>query len=81
VNLKQSSVTLKVFDVLGVEIKTLVNKQLPQGNYEVEFDDSDITSGIYFYRLQIYPAESGAGNPASSAVQNFMETKKMILLK
>jgi photosystem II stability/assembly factor-like uncharacterized protein len=63
---KQSNVTLKVFDILGREVAALVNKEQPQGNYEVEFDGSELTSGIYFYRLQ-------AGN--------FVETNKMILLK
>ncbi|MDX1700216.1 MAG: T9SS type A sorting domain-containing protein, partial [Melioribacteraceae bacterium] len=62
----QSNVTLKVFDLLGSEVATLVNKEQSQGNYEVGFDGSELTSGIYFYRLQ-----SG----------NFVETKKMILLK
>ncbi len=63
---QSSNVTLKVFDVLGSEIITLLNKEQSAGNYEVEFDGSDLTSGIYFYRLQ-------AGD--------FVETKKMILLK
>jgi len=63
---KQSNVTLKVFDVLSRELVTLINKQQPQGNYETEFDATDLTSGIYFYKLQ-------AGK--------YVETKKMILLK
>ena len=63
---KQSNVTLKVYDVLGREVTSLVNKEQPKGNYEVEFDGNDLTSGIYFYRLK-------AGD--------FVETKKMILLK
>jgi hypothetical protein len=62
----QGFVTLKVFDVLGREIATLVNKEQPVGNYEVEFDASSLTSGIYFYRIQ-------AGE--------FVETKKMVLMK
>lgn len=61
-----SSVTFKVFDILGSEVGTLVNKKQPQGNYEIKFDGSNLTSGIYFYRLQ-------AGD--------FAEMKKMILLK
>ncbi|MBK9098058.1 MAG: T9SS type A sorting domain-containing protein [bacterium] len=65
-----SNVTLKVYDVLGNEIATLVNEELPAGEYEVEFDPSSIkhlpSSGIYFYQLK-------AGQ--------FSETKKMILLK
>jgi hypothetical protein len=59
-------VTVKVFDVLGREVEILINKEQPQGNYEVEFDGNDLSSGIYFYRLQ-------AGD--------FVETRKMILLK
>lgn len=62
----QSNVILKVFGVLGREVTTLVNKQQPKGTFEVEFDGSELTSGIYFYRLK-------AGG--------FSETKKMILIK
>lgn len=58
--------TLKVYDILGREVATLVNKQQKSGNYDVNFDASNLTSGVYFYRLQ-----SG----------NFNESKKMILLK
>ncbi len=59
-------VTLKVFDVLGNEVATLVNEEKPAGNYEVNFNAGDLASGIYFYKLQ-------AGN--------FVQTHKMILLK
>jgi len=61
-----SFVTLKVYDILGNEIATLVNGEKPAGNYEVEFKAENNTSGIYFYSLT-----SGA----------FTETKKMILLR
>ena len=63
---KQSNVTIKVFDVLGREVSTLLNKEQPQGNYSIEFDASNMTSGVYFYRIQ-------AGQ--------FVDTKKMILLR
>ena len=59
-------VTLKVFDVLGNKVATLVNEEKPAGNYEVEFNAAKLSSGIYFYKLQ-------AGS--------FVDTKKMILLK
>jgi len=59
-------VTLKVYDVLGNEVATLVNEEKPSGEYEVEFDASGLTSGIYFYQLR-------AGK--------FIGTKKMILIK
>ena len=63
---KLSFVTLKVYDVLGSEIATLVNEEKPAGSYEVEFNAASLPSGIYFYRLQ-------AGS--------FVETKKMVLMK
>ena len=59
-------VTLKVFDILGREITTLVNEEKPAGTYEVEFSASKFASGVYFYQLK-------AGN--------YMDTKKMILVK
>ncbi|MGB5530577.1 MAG: T9SS type A sorting domain-containing protein [Ignavibacteriaceae bacterium] len=59
-------VILKVFDVLGNEVATLVNEEKSAGEYEVEFNRKNLPSGIYFYRIQ-----SGS----------FVDTKKMILLK
>ncbi|MBE0571883.1 MAG: T9SS type A sorting domain-containing protein [Ignavibacteriaceae bacterium] len=61
-----SFVTLKVYDVLGNEVATLVNEEKTTGSYEVDFNVSGLTSGIYFYKLT-------AGS--------FVETKKMILLR
>jgi outer membrane protein assembly factor BamB len=58
--------SLKVYDILGREVSKLVDEELPAGNYEIEFDASPLSSGIYFYTLN-------AGE--------FVETKKMILLK
>jgi hypothetical protein len=71
--------TLKVYDILGNEVATLVDEYKPAGKYEVEFfvgqDSSpDIASGIYFYQLK-------AGGPETSSGQAFIETRKMILLK
>jgi len=57
---------LKVYDVLGKEVVTLVNEQREPGVYEVQFDAGGLPSGIYFYKIQ-------AGS--------FVQTKKMILLK
>ena len=59
-------VSLKIYDVLGNEIADLVNEEKPAGSYGLEFDASGLSSGTYFYRI-----ESG----------NYIETKKMILLK
>jgi hypothetical protein len=59
-------VTLKVFDVLGSEILTLVNEEKPIGSYKIEFNATGLPSGIYFYRLK-----SG----------DFIQTKKMLLIR
>jgi hypothetical protein len=68
---------LKVYDVLGNEIATLVNENKLAGEYEVEFNPASSirypASGIYFYQLRVYPAGGGAGS--------FVQTKKMVLLK
>lgn len=61
-----SMVVLKVYDLLGREISALVNEEKLPGNYQVTFDGSKLSSGIYFYRLT-------AGS--------FSDTKKLILLK
>jgi photosystem II stability/assembly factor-like uncharacterized protein len=73
-----SQVQIKVFDVLGNEIETLVNEEKPAGTYEVEFSvgqDSrpDIASGVYFYQLKATPSSGQAGG--------YLDTKKMLLLK
>jgi photosystem II stability/assembly factor-like uncharacterized protein len=59
-------VTLKIFDVLGREVTTLVNEEKQPGVYEVDFNAGDLASGVYYYQLK-------AGS--------FIETKKMILLR
>jgi hypothetical protein len=61
-----SKVTLKVYDLLGREITTLVDEKIPAGKYEVEWNASNMPGGIYFYRIQ---------------AEDFQEVKKMILIK
>ena len=63
---KSSFVNLRVYDILGNEVETLVNEDKPAGNYEVEFNAAKLSSGVYFYQLK-------AGS--------FIEIKKMILLR
>jgi hypothetical protein len=80
---EKSFISLKVYDLLGNEIAILTNEEKPAGTYEVEFDISSVSgsvsakdgyaSGVYFYRLQVYPANGGTGS--------FIETKKMLLLR
>ena len=62
----KSKVTLKVYDILGKEVANLVDKEKSAGNHKVEFNASNLSSGVYFYRL---------------TSDNFTETRKMMLLK
>ncbi len=58
--------TLKVYNILGKEVATLVDEVKPAGNHEIDFNSALLSSGVYFYKLQI---------------GSFVETKKMILLR
>jgi hypothetical protein len=59
-------VTLKIYDVLGNTVKTLINEEKPAGEYTVQFDAKSFASGVYFYVLH---------------TGNFSMTKKMLLIK
>ncbi|MGB5896471.1 MAG: T9SS type A sorting domain-containing protein, partial [Ignavibacteriaceae bacterium] len=63
---QRSLVLLKVYDVLGNEVATLVDEVKPVGEYEIEFEASELTSGIYLYRLE---------------APNYVESHKMVLIK
>ena len=71
---ERSNVVLKVYDILGNEVATLVNEEKPAGYYEVEFNASSLASGVYVYRLT-------SGNPSTSSGHRFISTKKMMVLK
>ncbi len=68
---EDSKVTLKLYNTLGEEVKTLLSSNLPAGIHKVELNASDLNSGVYFYKL-----EANGTNGS-----NFTATKKMILLK
>jgi len=63
---KATNVKLVVYNAIGEHIKTLVNEYKQAGNYEVKFDASNLSSGVYFYRLE---------------TPNYTSTKKLILMK
>ncbi len=67
-----SEVSLIVFDVLGNEVAQLVNRTLERGNYNVQFTQNNLSSGVYFYKL-IVKSDNGK--------ENFTDVKKMILMK
>jgi len=62
----KSFVSLKVFDILGREVRTLVNERQAAGNYSFKFNAGELASGVYFYSME---------------ADNFIETKKFLLLK
>jgi hypothetical protein len=63
---KDGNVTLKVYNVKGQLVKTLVNQRVIAGNYTADFDGTGLASGIYFYSME---------------TPDFKETKKMIMVK
>jgi len=63
---RERLITLKVYDVLGSEIVTIVNEQKTTGSYQIEFNATNLPSGIYFYQL---------------IAENFSDTKKMVILR
>ncbi|MBS1492956.1 MAG: aryl-sulfate sulfotransferase [Bacteroidetes bacterium] len=63
---KSEFVSIKIYDVMGREVENLVNENLREGSYEVEFNGTNKTSGIYYYKI---------------ITENFQETKKMLLIK
>jgi phosphatidylinositol-3-phosphatase len=70
---RESFVTLKVYDILGNEVRTLVSEKKPQGNYKVKFDASNLPSGVYFARMEADNLPDGKAG--------FVSVKKMVLLK
>jgi photosystem II stability/assembly factor-like uncharacterized protein len=62
----RQGVVLKVYDILGREVQTLVNENLSPGIYEVDFDGTNYSSGVYYYTLK---------------AENFTQTKKLVLVK
>jgi len=63
---KESFVTIKIYDILGKEINTIVNKKQSVGEYKIQFDGSQIASGVYFCHMR-------AGD--------FSEMRKLVLLR
>ncbi len=70
---QQAKVKLKVFDILGREVTTLVNSIQESGRHNIDFNASSLASGVYFYRIEAVPVNGQSGN--------FVQTKKMVLLK
>ncbi len=63
---KRSAITLKIYDILGRELITLINEEKDSGNYEIKFDGGNLASGIYFYQLW---------------ANEFKQSKKMLIIR
>jgi hypothetical protein len=71
---KSSEISLKIFNILGEEVATLVSDRLSVGSYSYEWDASNHASGVYLYRLQV-------GDPSQGVGQGYVETRKMVLMR
>jgi hypothetical protein len=69
---------LKVYDILGNEVATLVDEEKVAGSYSVSFDAGNLASGLYIYKLTVGPSSSSQNGQAG---QGFVSTKKMMLIK
>lgn len=79
-------VSLKIYDVLGNEVATLVDEYKSVGNYEVEFNvgtsqDLSLPSGVYFYQLRVQVPDQKDSYAGINSGQEIIHTKKMVLLK
>jgi hypothetical protein len=70
---QKSVVTIKIYDILGREVRTINRGEQVPWHYKVSFNASALASGVYFYRIEAVPANDQSGN--------FVQTKKMVLLK
>lgn len=68
----ESRVTLKVFDILGREVITLVNEERPAGYHDVRWDAINVASGVYFYRMEADPLSGATG---------FQQIRKLMVIK
>ena len=69
---KEGFVILKIYNILGSEVNTIVNGKQDKGFYSVEFNGSILSSGVYIYRLEVKPSDGSKG---------FSQMKKLMLLK
>jgi hypothetical protein len=76
-----SWVRLSVFDMLGREVAVLVNEKKDPGRYSVTFDASGLSSGMYFYRMQVLPVASAAGRDSRSGAGQFTASKKLLIVR
>jgi subtilisin-like proprotein convertase family protein len=70
---KSSFVSIKVYDITGKDVETIVNENIQAGKYETQWDGSKYSSGVYFYKINV--------RHGGSSTVDYMDTKRMILIK
>jgi hypothetical protein len=78
---EHSRVHLNLYSVLGRKVATLVDEVKTPGTYAIPFEPVGLASGIYFYRLQVFPLESGNGGGADAGQGEFTATRRLLLLR
>jgi len=78
---QNASVKLAIYDLLGHEVAVLVDGEKPPGNYFARWDATDRPSGVYFYRLEVWPTDSKTRRGLESNGRDFVMTRKLMLLR
>jgi hypothetical protein len=74
-------VTIKIYNTLGQEIVTLISEELGAGKHTALWSATGLSSGVYFYRLQVRPLDSAIGRDSKSGAGDLVQTKSLMLLK
>jgi hypothetical protein len=72
---------LTVFNTLGQKVATLVQGEQEAGYHEAVFDASGLASGMYVYRLQVRPLNSAMGRDSKSGAGDFVQARRLLLLR
>jgi hypothetical protein len=77
----QSHVTLTVFNALGQQVAVIVRGEMEAGYHDAVFDAAGLASGVYLYRLQVRPLNSAIGRDSRGGAGDFVETRKLLILR
>jgi ribosomal protein S12 len=78
---QRSHVTLTVYNSLGQQVVQLVNGELASGYHEAKFDASELSSGVYFYRMVVRSLDFAVGGDAKSGAGDFVQAKRLVVLR
>jgi len=78
---RRAAVTLTLFNALGQQVALLQNGEQDAGYHDVRFDASGLSSGVYFYRIQVLPLISSNGADSGSGVESYVQTRSCVVLR